>query len=100
MRYVEVDVVGRMGGEEFAVLLPETAKEKALEVAERLRESLAKSELLVEAKSAPLHITVSIGVASLESRDLNIDELINLADKALYEAKNMGRNKVCFASDH
>ncbi|HSG93492.1 MAG TPA: GGDEF domain-containing protein, partial [Methylotenera sp.] len=83
-------IAGRVGGEEFAIILPETTSEKAIEVAERLREVVAKVEMTV-----PLHLTVSIGVTTLKNKDTNIDMLLNQADKALYEAKETGRNKVC-----
>lgn len=92
----EVDIIGRLGGEEFAVLLPETGLEEAIEVAERLRASLANVKIPQE-NSPPLQFTVSIGVLSLASKDGNFDSLLHLADNALYEAKKSGRNKVCIA---
>jgi diguanylate cyclase (GGDEF)-like protein/PAS domain S-box-containing protein len=92
----EVDIIGRLGGEEFAILLPETNLEKANEVAERLREAIAKAKVPLEG-GLPLHFTVSIGVTSLVSKDDNLDVLLNRADKALYEAKEKGRNRVCVA---
>ncbi|TRW99737.1 sensor domain-containing diguanylate cyclase [Candidatus Methylobacter oryzae] len=92
----EVDIIGRLGGEEFAVLLPETGLEEATEVAERLRASLANVKIPQE-NGPPLQFTVSIGVLSLASKDGNFDSLLHLADNALYEAKKSGRNKVCIA---
>lgn len=92
----QVDIIGRIGGEEFAILLPETEQTEAAEAAERLRESVAKVKVPLEG-GLPLHFTISIGVASLISRDDNIDVLLNLADNALYKAKESGRNKVCLA---
>jgi diguanylate cyclase (GGDEF)-like protein len=92
----EVDIIGRLGGEEFAILLPETNLAKANEVAERLREAIAKAKVPLES-GLPLHFTVSIGVTSLVSKDDNLDVLLNRADKALYEAKEKGRNRVCVA---
>ncbi len=89
----EVDIIGRMGGEEFAILLPETKLDKAIEVAERLRVVIEKAEILLE-NGLPLKVTVSIGVANLKSRTVNIDILLHAADVALYEAKNNGRNQV------
>ncbi len=93
----EVDIVGRIGGEEFAILLPETGKEKSIEAAERLRVALEKAKVPQEVGGMPIQFTVSIGVASLVSKDDNLDVLLSLADKALYAAKETGRNKVCVA---
>lgn len=90
----EVDVIGRIGGEEFAILLPETDKGEALDVAERLRGALASAAVSLSSDGPDLHFTVSIGLASLTSREDNINVLLSLADKALYLAKNSGRNKV------
>ncbi len=90
----QVDVVGRLGGEEFAVILPETTSEEALEVAERLRESIAKTAVNIPV-GLPIYFSVSIGVSTLSNKDINIDTLLSQADKALYEAKETGRNKVC-----
>jgi diguanylate cyclase (GGDEF)-like protein/PAS domain S-box-containing protein len=93
----DFDIVGRVGGEEFAILLPETDKEAAAEVAERLREAIAISKVPLSTGELPLQYTVSIGLASLASKSDNLDVLLNSADKALYEAKNSGRNRVCIA---
>lgn len=92
----EIDIVGRMGGEEFAIQLPETGGAEAVEAAERLRMAITNAKVPLES-GLPIHFTVSIGVASLASKDDNMDTLLNLADKALYEAKESGRNKVCLA---
>ncbi|MDD5366612.1 MAG: sensor domain-containing diguanylate cyclase [Gallionellaceae bacterium] len=89
-----IDTVGRMGGEEFAVVLPQTGREQALEAAERLRVLIGKTEIPME-HGVPLHFTVSIGVVTLSGRSSNIDTLLNQADTALYEAKRSGRNRVC-----
>ena len=88
-----VDILGRIGGEEFAILLPETAGKEATEIAERLRISIENAKVSLD-EGLPIRFTISIGVASFVSRDENIDELLSLADRALYEAKNSGRNKV------
>jgi diguanylate cyclase (GGDEF)-like protein len=94
----EIDIIGRVGGEEFAILLPETNKDKALEVAERLRTSIANTKLLLTSGRQPLSFSVSIGLTALSSsKEDNLDCLLDLADKALYEAKKSGRNKVCVA---
>jgi len=90
------DIIGRFGGEEFAVLLPETDAQKAHEVAERLREITARTDVALEG-GLLLRFTVSIGVATLKDKTTTLDMLLNQADKALYRAKEGGRNKVCVA---
>lgn len=90
-----VDIMGRIGGEEFAVMLPETSKDKALEVAERLRETVENMRVVLEGNALPIQVTVSIGLVSLTSKDKSLESLLKLADQALYQAKNSGRNRVC-----
>lgn len=87
------DLVGRLGGEEFAILLIETGSAKAFEAAERLREAVASAVVFFEEKRS-LRFTVSIGVATLEQPDADIDAVLKRADQALYAAKNAGRNRV------
>jgi diguanylate cyclase (GGDEF)-like protein len=77
-------------------MLPETDIYKATEVAERLRTALASVTIALDNR-ASISFTVSIGVASLYSKADNMSILFNIADKALYEAKGTGRNKVCVA---
>lgn len=89
----EIDIIARIGGEEFAVLMPETTSEQGLDAAERLRVALAESEVVVE-HGERLHFTVSIGVTCLCSADQNIDEVLKRADEAMYQAKHAGRNTV------
>lgn len=89
----EVDCIGRWGGEEFVVLLPETEADSAAEAAERIRVDVANSEIDT-GLSLPVKLTLSIGHATLSAADKSVDELINKADEALYQAKNSGRNKV------
>ena len=91
-----VDIIGRMGGEEFAILMPETDLQEAAEIAERLRETVASTNVILEA-GLPLHFSVSIGVTTMKDKEVNMDILISQADTALYQAKNTGRNKVCLA---
>jgi diguanylate cyclase (GGDEF)-like protein len=86
-----VDTVARLGGEEFAVLLPSTGVEQALLVADRLRAQVATR--LVAAEGAEIAYTVSAGVAVLDGTG-SIDALIKRADEALYHAKAQGRNRV------
>lgn len=90
----EVDVIGRLGGEEFAIMLPETREgSKAFEIAERLRQVIAATEVPLS-EGSPLHITTSIGATSLLEDDISIEMILKRADKALYEAKAAGRNRV------
>jgi len=86
------DLSGRMGGEEFAVLLPKTSLAQARLTAERLREM--SEALAVEYQGEMIEVTVSIGIATLEQHGKTIDELCCVADKYLYLAKEMGRNRV------
>ena len=86
------DFIGRMGGEEFAVVMPETDITAARDAAERLRVHLAERPIIAERIGIPT--TVSIGVAQLTGTDSTIDQLLQRADVALYRAKNGGRNRV------
>ncbi len=87
----EDDLVGRLGGEEFAVLMPATASELAEQVAERMRAGVASLRLEHEGQSIVL--TVSIGIA--EGGEADLKQLLMDADAALYAAKRSGRNRVC-----
>lgn len=93
----EVDMVGRLGGEEFSVLLPGIGAEEAVQVAERMRLAVENRELLVGGQ--PLRFTASFGVAEFDGIQLNLAGLLARADAALYHAKRTGRNKVVFADD-
>jgi diguanylate cyclase (GGDEF)-like protein len=90
----EIDLAGRLGGEEFAVLLPETDLAGALAVAERLRKHVGSRPLMREQGRA-IRITASIGVAEYESGDR--DELLRCADAGLYRAKQAGKDRVVAA---
>jgi diguanylate cyclase (GGDEF)-like protein len=94
----KIDIAGRIGGEEFAIVLPETDKKHAYEVAERIRNLVESTKITLE-NGPPLRITVSIGIAMFDDKDTNIDILLNAADQALYKAKNTGRNRVCMYED-
>jgi len=85
------DVLGRYGGEEFAVLLPDTGDDGSGILAERLR--AAVGDRPVETDAGPLTVTVSVGVASRDT-DMSVAELLGRADRALYQAKEGGRNRV------
>ncbi|MGC4086355.1 MAG: GGDEF domain-containing protein [Polyangiaceae bacterium] len=86
------DIFGRLGGEEFGVLLPDTRIEGAVSVAERIRRSVEVTQVPT-AHSAPVWITVSIGVAQLRPGE-TFETLMRRADNALYAAKASGRNRV------
>ncbi len=75
------------------MLLPETPLRIAVEVAERIRSTIEKHNFTYDQTQIP--VTISIGICSLDSSTKNSDDLIALADKALYDAKNQGRNRVC-----
>lgn len=92
------DILGRMGGEEFAVLLPETEAVQSQAVAERLRQTVATAPVPIE-NGATTHLTVSIGIATAGDEDIDLETLLGRADRALYEAKRTGRDKVCLAED-
>jgi diguanylate cyclase (GGDEF)-like protein/hemerythrin-like metal-binding protein/PAS domain S-box-containing protein len=94
----EVDIIGRVGGEEFCILLPETDGDEAVTVGERLRNALADIKVMTGAGDLIVQFTVSIGVSVFSCKDDSLDELFNRADNALYEAKNSGRNRVCVAT--
>lgn len=88
----ESDVFGRLGGEEFAVVLPETGLKRGMEVADRLRQRLA--EMVVKVDGKEISFTVSIGATLARRSDKVIEDVIKRADEALYKAKRMGRNRV------
>ncbi len=90
------DLVGRLGGEEFAVLLYDCDKQKALAFAERIRAEFAIQALEVDGR--PANATVSIGAALCEEGPLDVSAMLAQADQALYQAKERGRNRVEFAS--
>lgn len=88
----EIDLLGRYGGEEFSLLLPETAKKGASLVAERLRKTIETSE--ITAYDEKIYVTMSMGVASFPDDAEDINQLIDRADQTLYKAKEGGRNRV------
>ena len=86
-------IVARYGGEEFSILLPKVTPQEGRAAAEAIREAVANAKLAVRRESIPM--TISIGVASIPNDTLDSEELIRIADKRLYEAKQSGRNRVC-----
>jgi diguanylate cyclase (GGDEF)-like protein len=90
------DLLGRLGGEEFAAVLSDTSRDKAVAVAERIRESFA--QLSQDVDGRPVCATVSIGLVHCQEAALDVPELLAQADQALYFAKEHGRNRVEIAT--
>ena len=89
----EVDIMARMGGEEFAILLPQTSKEEAVKMAERLRFEIENSKIILD-DSRVIKCNASFGVYGTKHIKLDIEDMLKKADDALYKAKRTGRNKV------
>ena len=87
------DICGRIGGEEFAIILPESNSQGASDMAERLRTDIAN--IFIPSTGEPLPFTVSIGITELVNTDSSLEQLLAEADRALYQAKEQGRNRVC-----
>lgn len=87
------DVMARVGGEEFCIMLPDTNKNSAYMIADKLRNQLKSDPLIIDANT--IISTISIGVAESDINDKTHKDIINRADKALYEAKSKGRDCVC-----
>lgn len=88
----EHDLLGRFGGEEFAVLLPETALSEALRVAERIRLAASAQPAALSGNRVPISVTVSLGAAEIDGVDASLADILRRGDHALYEAKSAGRN--------
>ncbi|MCM8776621.1 MAG: GGDEF domain-containing protein [Candidatus Omnitrophica bacterium] len=88
------DIPVRVGGDEFILILPETSKEGALFCAERLRQAVEQRLFLGKTGQAKQHVTISIGVAEFPLDATNKKDLVDKADAALYQAKQLGRNRV------
>ncbi len=86
------DYVARYGGEEFVVILPETGRTKAIELAERLRLKISRQD--IELEQTTVNITISLGIASYPEHGNNYEKLLEMADNAMYQAKHKGRNRV------
>jgi len=89
-----IDIAARYGGEEFAILLPETPIARAAEVGERIRRRLAETAISVEGTDEALRVTASIGVAGTPDHPLVAGQMIEAADRGLYEAKGSGKDRV------
>ena len=89
----ETDVVARFGGDEFALVLPDTGCEGAFAVGERIRERVAAHKFLA-GDGLDIHLTVSVGVATLPDVAASADELMQAADKAMYRVKDAGKNGI------
>jgi diguanylate cyclase (GGDEF)-like protein len=88
----QTDVVCRLGGDEFGILLPETETGYALEIANRLRSACA--QMLVRIRGRTVQVTTSIGVTEVDESDNSLEETLNRSDQALYHVKQIGRNGV------
>lgn len=93
-----IDIFARMGGEEFAIMLPETNKVQARTIAERLKQKISEMSVPVPDGGA-VFFTVSIGISGTTTKEVTLDGLLKSADVALYKAKRYGRNKVCVYKD-
>jgi diguanylate cyclase (GGDEF)-like protein len=103
----EYDLVGRFGGEEFALLLPQAKALDAYRIAERIRAHIGSMPITVsdDAEAEPVRLSISIGVAALGARwdsssGAQLTELLAAADGALYQAKRNGRNQVCVVTEN
>ena len=88
------EVFARYGGEEFCIILPETTLDGAVELGERLRQQVHDNTFVFQQDR--IKVTISVGCAVLSDTDRNAGELLKRADERLYEAKNSGRNRVCY----
>jgi diguanylate cyclase (GGDEF)-like protein len=94
----ETDVVSRFGGDEFALVLPDTGGEGAFAVGDRIRERLA-AHVFLASDGLAIHLTASVGVATLPDVAASADELIAAADRAMYAVKDSGKNGIQAASE-
>ena len=92
------DIAARIGGEEFAILLPETNEEAARSFAERLRREITECAPIVQGEK--LALTASVGVAIATRYTTRVNALLQAADEALYQAKRTGRNRICIATQN
>jgi diguanylate cyclase (GGDEF)-like protein len=95
----EYDLAGRFGGEEFAIVLPETAGDQAVFLAERIRRAIEETGFEVDSSPTPIKATMSFGIASFPEDAATVVDLNHRADEAVYQAKFLGRNRVFRAAD-
>jgi two-component system cell cycle response regulator len=91
------DLVARLGGEEFVVILPDISKDMAVQVAERLRRGICDVPFKVSAPAGQIPVTLSIGAALIDGEDITVEEVLKRSDDELYRAKEGGRNCTYFA---
>lgn len=95
-----LDLSARYGGEEFVIILPETHKDGAEIIAEEIRKNIINLDIPHEYSPISKNVTLSLGVTTMVPNNQHtISEFINDADKALYEAKSLGRNRTCFVDN-
>ncbi len=94
----QVDTLARYGGDEFTILLPDTPHHVALDIAERIRK-LVEDTLFEAGRDTPFRLSISIGVGTFPQHGRDRTSLLDVADKAMYRAKSLGRNCVCSAAD-
>lgn len=90
----DYDIIGRLGGEEFGIILPQTDRDKGVAIAERIR--IAVEGQIIECSQNNVKITISLGLAQSDPDIATIDTLIMKGDELLYKAKNSGKNRICF----
>jgi diguanylate cyclase (GGDEF)-like protein len=88
----DIDFLARYGGEEFIIVLPDCDLSGGIDTAKRIQEALAKEPVVIDGKA--IYVTLSIGVSMLNEQHKSLDQLINDADKAMYQAKTNGRNRI------
>jgi len=86
------DISGRIGGEEFAIILPQTSAEEGSTLVERLRNTIEQT--VIDTPKTPIQLTISVGIAALEDKNCSLESVVTNADAALYRAKNNGRNTI------
>lgn len=92
----EGDLIARLGGEEFVIVLPSVTKEESMAIAERLRKALETTPVTFKKQS--ISLTTSIGAAHIDGQDFDLESLLKTVDTCLYEAKDGGRNKTVMAA--